>query len=99
MQKFYFTSTTPASDVQARWFGMSLCSNAATTLAVSASDSYDAKKNLLKVLGATWAVAAAQSIYNAEQGHQKKDVAYGIAAGKAVVSALCLWRGFKTETD
>jgi hypothetical protein len=94
-QRFYLTKATPTSAPITQWLGLSMVQGGAATAAVAASDgSYAAKKNMLKTLGGVWAASAANMIYQAEQGHHKRDVAYGMAAGQALLSALCLWRGF-----
>lgn len=50
---------------------------------------------MLKVHGAIWAFTAAHTLYNAQEGFQKKDVSYASAAGQAALSALCFWKGFE----
>lgn len=32
-----------------------------------------------------------------QEGYQKKELAWGSAAGMAAMAALCLWRGFKED--
>jgi cysteine synthase len=84
-----------------QWFGMGVSSVAACTLTVAITDEPAPKtvKNLLKTSGALWGIAAAQTLYNAENGWQKKDLAYVTAAGQAVLGALSLWRGYCEEDE
>jgi hypothetical protein len=53
------------------------------------------KKNLLKVNGAAWALAAAHTLYNVQEGFQKDDVSYATVAVQATMAAVCLWKGFE----
>ena len=80
-----------------QWLGHSLLCNSASTLAVSMTEdtTMNTKKNMLKVHGAIWAFTAAHTLYNAQEGFQKKDVSYASAAGQAALSALCFWKGFE----
>lgn len=32
-----------------------------------------------------------------QEGYQRKELAWGSAAGMAAMAALCLWRGFKED--
>jgi len=82
-----------------QWFGMGLAHCAASDLVLSVSDNTENKKLGLKVAGAGWGACAAMMLYNAEEGHQKKDISYAVAAGQAAMSALCLWRGFCDEEE
>ncbi len=54
-------------------------------------------KNLLKTNGIMWTIAAGQTLYNAENGWQKKDVAYTTAMGQVAMAALSLWRGYAED--
>ena len=78
---------------------MGLTSTAACTMAVAISDEPAPKtaKNLLKTSGALWGIAAGQTLYNAENGWERKDIAYPTVAFNAAMAALCLWRGFADE--
>lgn len=55
------------------------------------------KKNLLKLHGALWGATAAHTLWNVQEGYQKKDISYAGAAGQAALAALCLWKGFEGE--
>ena len=66
-------------------------------VAITDDASFKTKKNVLKATGACWAVAAAQTMVNIENGITKKDIGYGTAAGQALIAALCLWRGLKED--
>ena len=78
---------------------MGLSSIALNNMVVSFSKDalVEMKKNVLKANGACWAVAAAQSMVNVENGVAKRDIGYSVAAGQALLATLCLWRGFKEE--
>lgn len=39
-----------------------------------------------------------QSLYHANEGEMRKDMAYTHAAAAAALGALCLWRGFEEES-
>jgi hypothetical protein len=99
LQDTYFEASTPRSNVASQWFGNALLSCAATNWTVAMSDEPAPKtvKNVLKTNGIMWSIAAGQTLYNAENGWQKKDVAYTAAAGQAVIAALALWRGYADE--
>ncbi|KAL4420037.1 hypothetical protein ABPG77_001287 [Micractinium sp. CCAP 211/92] len=84
----------------ARWVGQSMTGNALTALAVGLStNSKDAKKNMLKAGGTTWAFASAMHLINVNSGVQKKDVGLSSAAFAALMSGLCLWRGFAKDDE
>lgn len=53
------------------------------------------KKNLLKVNGTAWALAAAHTLYNVQEGVQKDDVSYATVAVQATMAAICFWKGFE----
>lgn len=82
-----------------QWFGLGLASYTVNAMAVAVTDdaSVKTKKNVLKASGACWALGAAQNLVNVENGISKKELGYGLAAGQAVLAALCLWRGFKED--
>jgi hypothetical protein len=82
-----------------QWFANGLLSFGAANLTVAMSDEFAPRttKNMLKTHGYVWGIAAAQSLYNAENGWQKKDVAYTLAAGQAAMAALALWRGYSDD--
>lgn len=84
----------------ARWVGQGMTGNALSALAVGLSkNSKDAKKNALKAGGATWAFASAMHLANVNSGVQKRDVGLGSAAFAALMSGLCLWRGFAKDGE
>ena len=80
---------------------MGLTSVAACDLTVAITDEPAPKtvKNLLKTNGVLWGLAAAQTLYNAENGWEKKDVAYVSVVGEAALAALCLWRGYCDDEE
>ena len=80
-----------------QWLGHSLLCNSASTLAISMTEdtTLNTKKNMLKVHGAIWAFTAAHTLYNVQEGFQKRDISYASAAGQAALSALCFWKGFE----
>jgi len=82
-----------------QWMGMAEATSAASEFVLSVSDNTENKKLGLKTAGAFWAASAAMMLYNAEEGHQKKNISYAVTAGKAAMSALCLWRGFCDEEE
>jgi hypothetical protein len=96
LQETYFEASTPRSNIAAQWLGNGLLSCAACNYTVAVSDETAPKtvKNLLKTNGVLWSLAAGQTLYNAENGWQKKDVAYTAAAVQAGIAALSLWRGY-----
>lgn len=53
------------------------------------------KKDVLKTCGIGWLGSVAMHLYNAHEGTQKKEIAYGCAALGAVMGAICMWRGCK----
>ena len=61
--------------------------------------SKDAKKNVLKAAGISWAATFAHQLCNAQRGYQKQDITYAALAGHAAMAALCLWRGFAEDED
>ena len=69
--------------------------------AVSMADeaSKDAKKNVLKAAGVSWAACFAHQLYNVQRGYQKQDFTYAALTGHAAMAALCLWRGFAEDED
>ena len=82
-----------------QWCGMGLTSFATSNWIVAISDEPAPKtvKNLLKSSGILWGIAAAQTFYNAENGWERKDVAYPAVVGQAALAGLCLWRGYSDE--
>lgn len=99
LQDTYLEASTPRSAVGTQWFGHGLLSCAAANWTVAITDEPAPKtvKNLLKTNGIMWTISAGQTLYNAENGLQKKDVAYTCAAGQAAIAALSLWRGYADE--
>ncbi|PSC72787.1 hypothetical protein C2E20_3864 [Micractinium conductrix] len=96
----HFETTTLVGEPSTRWFGLAMATNAAKTMAISASDTdRTTKKNVLKAAGAGWLGAAALTAYHVQEKVQKKDVSIGLALGEAAMGALCMWRGFKDDDD
>jgi hypothetical protein len=75
---------------------MALTSSAACTYvaAMTAEQAPRTMKNLLKIGGAIYCIAAAQTLYNVESGWQKRDFGYITATIHAFLAALALWRGY-----
>ena len=82
-----------------QWFGIALNSLGTTLVAISVSDDLpkETRKNVLKVQGAWWLAAGAHSLYNVDQGLQRKDIGYAVAASQALAAGLHLWRGFAED--
>lgn len=100
MQSAFMTEKTGSSPEIGRLLGNALIGTAAQQGAVSISDgSKEAKKNLLKAAGASWAFCAAHQLYNVQRGYQKDEATFAGVSGNAVMAALCLWRGFKDDDE
>jgi len=82
-----------------QWTGHAIAGEAATVFAVAMSEdvTLKTKKNMLKVQGVMWGATAAHTLWNVQEGYQKKDLSYAAAAGQAALGALCLWKGFEDE--
>ncbi|PSC71838.1 sulfate adenylyltransferase isoform B [Micractinium conductrix] len=90
----------PYNESTQRWFGMAVSCTGAQSIVLSASDANQkALKSSLKTVGTVWAGVTGMTLYNAEKGYQKRELAYAAAAGQAAMAALCLWRGFKDDDD
>ncbi|KAI7838628.1 hypothetical protein COHA_007597 [Chlorella ohadii] len=98
--ELYMSKDLPVNEPMTRWFGLALATcGGGIPITLSAGDYSDKKpvKDALKASGAGWTTALVTTLYNAHEGHQKKEPAYASAVGMAAMAALCLWRGFRED--
>ena len=81
-----------AGTAMTRFAGEGWASLTAVTVVARSADG-KVKKDLLKVAGASWAVAALTAAYNTHKGVAQKDAGVACTLVSTVLAGLTLWRG------